>query len=61
MYNESINNSTDTDNTDSLSRLEQAYINSFEYQCIDRQKNWIVIGVATTWLVVFIALFFISL
>ena len=61
MYTEFINSQTDTDNMDSLSRLEEAYINSFEYQCIDRQQKWIIIGVATTWLVVFIALFFISL
>jgi hypothetical protein len=61
MNTEFQNDLSNTAIIDSLSRWEEAYINSAEYQSIDRQKNWIVIGVATTWLVVFIAWFFVSL
>ncbi|HTB99765.1 MAG TPA: hypothetical protein VK705_03715 [Ferruginibacter sp.] len=37
---------------DSLTRLEEAYINSFEYKNIYREKNWIVVGLVTTLLTV---------
>jgi hypothetical protein len=38
----------DNEIKDSLTRLEEAYINSFEYKVIYREKNWIIVGIVTT-------------
>jgi hypothetical protein len=55
-YNHAKDN---TDNKDSLTRQEEAYINSFEYKCIEREKDWMVLGLVTTWLAALIVLVFI--
>jgi hypothetical protein len=45
---------------DSLTRLEEAYINSLEYKNIYREKNWIiVVGLITTLLTIISVLVFI--
>lgn len=52
LYNLQINFKTylmvDNEIKDSLTRLEEAYINSFEYKTIYREKNWMVVGLVTT-------------
>jgi len=55
-YNEANDNK---DIKDSLTRQEEAYMNSFEYKCIEREKNWMVIGLVTTWLAAVLVLVFI--
>jgi hypothetical protein len=55
-YNEA-NDSTDI--KDSLTRQEEAYINSSEYKSIEREKNWMIIGLVTTWLAALMILVFI--
>jgi hypothetical protein len=55
-YNEANSNA---DIKDSLTRQEEAYINSSEYKCIEREKNWLVIGLVTTWLAVLLVVVFI--
>ncbi|HTB99891.1 MAG TPA: hypothetical protein VK705_04360 [Ferruginibacter sp.] len=57
MYNEFKRNIVDTEIKDSLSRLEEAYINSFEYQCINSRKDWIVIAAGSIWLAAIVLLF----
>jgi hypothetical protein len=49
----------DTEIKDSLTRLEEAYINSFEYKNISREKNWIIVGLVTTLLTIITILVFI--
>jgi hypothetical protein len=48
-----------TDIKDSLTRQEEAYMNSSEYKCIHREKNWLVIGLITTWLAALLVWIFI--
>ena len=48
-----------TDIKDSLTRQEEAYINSSEYKSIEREKNWMIIGLVTTWLAALMILVFI--
>ncbi|HMG81838.1 MAG TPA: hypothetical protein VK559_02270 [Ferruginibacter sp.] len=50
FYNYPENNIVDTDIKDSLTRQEEAYLNSYEYKRIFRQKNWLVVGLIMTWL-----------
>jgi len=49
----------DTEIKDSLTRLEEAYINSFEYKNISREKNWIIVGLVTTLLTIITILVFV--
>jgi hypothetical protein len=49
----------ETEIKDSLTRLEEAYINSFEYKNIYREKNWIIVGLVTTLLTIITVLVFI--
>jgi hypothetical protein len=51
--------SIDTDIKDSLTRQEEAYMNSAEYKSIEREKNLMVIGLITTWLAAILVLLFI--
>jgi hypothetical protein len=48
LKNNLINEQDDTVTKDSLTRQEEAYINSPEYQSIYREKNWMVIGLIMT-------------
>ncbi len=49
----------ETEIKDSLTRLEEAYIDSFEYKNIYREKNWIIVGLVTTLVTIITVLFFI--
>ena len=48
----------DTIAKDSLTRQEEAYINSFEYKLISRDKNLMVIGLITTFLALILGFIF---